>query len=190
MQLQVGMYSFSLSQQLDRGLVILKPTYNIGNFKKKKDHGNLSLWTGLVHKRPLTIASFNTDSSSTKYIKQRKKKRSEDPKRSKGLVILLLPFILRYKWEQMLLYNEYVPSPWCPERLYTGVCHISSFTHLNLQANITSTSTLQRHLSCRTLRNEFNINHISITEAWYVEELKFGLKFVNTLPLQRLPFLP
>lgn len=75
MQLEVGMYSFSLSQQLARGFFILKQTYNIGNFKKKKDHGNLSLWTGLVHKRPLTIASINTDSSSTKYIKQKKKKK-------------------------------------------------------------------------------------------------------------------
>lgn len=36
MQLEVGMYSFSLSLQLDRGFIILKQTYNIGNIKKKK----------------------------------------------------------------------------------------------------------------------------------------------------------
>lgn len=190
MQLEVGMYSFSLSLQLDRGFIILKQTYNIGNIKKKKDHGNLSLWTGLVHKRPLTIASINTDSSSTKYIKGKKKVRgSKEIQRACNLTAALHLHLSQMR-TNATLYRVWTESlmPW--EALYVGVHHISSFTHLNLQANITSTSTLRRHLSCRTLRNELNINHIPITEAWYVEELKFGLKFVNTLPLQRPPFLP
>lgn len=75
MQLGSGHVLFLFESATRQRVRYIKADIQHWKLQEKKDHGNLSLWTGLVHKRPLTIASINTDSSSTKYIKQKKKKK-------------------------------------------------------------------------------------------------------------------